>query len=93
MIIKGLEEIQDFIDSAHERNLRDWYERNIGLKERPHGMRRDIYINSQINSFEKKRIAELEAELRYREEQEQQDRASHEMHLAMGCDDRSCGVC
>lgn len=93
MIIKGLEEIQEFVNSTHDRNLRDWYERNVGLNERPHGLRRDLYIDSQVRKSEQKRIAELEAELKYREEQESRERASHQMHLAMGCDDRDCNVC
>lgn len=93
MIIKGLKKIQKHMESAYQNNLEAWYEHNLPKNARPHGMRRDLYIASRVKEAERRRIAELEEELRWQQEEAQRMYHNHQMHLAMGCDDRSCTTC
>ena len=85
MIIRGLYEIK----ADYEQNK---------YKGRPtpnyvNGTRKDLWMSMKRREDEKARIARLERELEDIRLRENEAYASHQMHLAMGCDDRSCGVC
>lgn len=91
MIIEGVQNIKDYLRKVHEDNLDNWYEEHqptyVG------GTRKDVWISIQRHNREKRRIKELEDEILAMKERESRVQASHEMHLAMGCDDRDCRVC
>lgn len=93
MIIKGLRDIQKHMESVYQNNLAAWYEHNIPDNARPNGMRKDVYISVRVKDEQRRLNAEAEAELRWQQEQATRAYNNHQMHLAMGCDDRSCTTC
>ena len=90
MIVKGLENIISHMYTQHNINTIAWYEHH---PEVTRGIRPDVYASIMKGNKEKKRIFELEEEIKNIKNRESDARASYEMHMAMGCDDRNCQEC
>lgn len=86
MVLEGIEAVRKYREKVKDENLAEWYDRHIGINERPRGMRRDAYINMMVRNSQIRRAAELEQEIEERDRMQRLSELHSQMYEAMGPD-------